>query len=578
MVGLHEYRLSSYLRTYVWHVLLIIFVVFTFLVNTLHEAYPDEFDNILGGWYIIHGRLPYSGFFTHHGPIPYFIAAFITLFTGQSFVRFRILYAFFLLVTLLVTYFFLKKSLGKNLVGFFPFFVALLGIAGTYYWTHMLLADNIAALCFLPLYIVILTKALFRKTVTLFDVGSVSAVSAIGLYSSLTYTYLFLIINLSILYLYFKDRPLRRPVFRKTNMYPFLLLALPHALFVVYLVATRGFSDYLYQNVTFNAKYYIYNYPRPFESAFINPVRYGVLIANQFFINFYTLLIGVKTFDFVFPLNMTLALGNTGLFLYLLFQREYKLATFVLLVLVFTSVRSNPLNSQETDYQSAVYNFIAFFNIFFLLAELYKSINGNIQPAKKVVFGGLLLLVGVYSFFALFHLVLKFNHKTVGKYMGTAPLIYDRPRLAPVVNTLVGRHEYAWIGPFEFEELFYMNAKIPSRYHILVYGVGRSDRIRQEMISDFTKNKPIVIMFDREFSYLGRRTKTYSPHFLDLLNEHYVTLLQYREEKTVYRSVIPIHIGEKLDLEGKMYIRKDKVKEVLKKLLEANYVKSITES
>ncbi len=68
-----------------------------FLINTVHEQYPDEFDNILGGWYILHGRLIYTGFFTHHGPVAYYIAALVEIFSGQSFVRFRIVYSIFFL-------------------------------------------------------------------------------------------------------------------------------------------------------------------------------------------------------------------------------------------------------------------------------------------------------------------------------------------------------------------------------------------------------------------------------------------------------------------------------------------------
>src|SRR4051812_25119818 len=72
--------------------------LFLFLfINTIHESYPDECDNILGGTYILKGILPYTGFFSHHGPIAYFVAALIASFSGHSFVGFRIFYSIFLL-------------------------------------------------------------------------------------------------------------------------------------------------------------------------------------------------------------------------------------------------------------------------------------------------------------------------------------------------------------------------------------------------------------------------------------------------------------------------------------------------
>jgi len=560
----------------IWNIAFVSFVIFAFFANTLHESYPDEFDNILGGWYIIHGSLPYVGFFTHHGPIPYFSAAFIEIFSGQSFVRFRLLYALFLIIISFATYILLKKRIGKKELAFYPFFLVFVGILGTYYWMHMLLADNIAAFAFLPVYTLIILKAIYNKRTKLTDVAVVSILSSIGLYSSLTYAYLFIFIHVAVLYLYFRHNGYK-PLFSLKTLYPFAIIAAPHLLFLIYLIVTQSLSDYIYQNFTFNAKYYIYNYPRESESTFINPVRYAVLIAHWFFVNFYTVLIGIKTFDFSFPLNAAMAVGNTALIIYLIFKKRYKLAIFVLLALIYTSVRSNPLNSKETDYQSSVYNIFSFFNIFYILPKLYKSINDNIETAKKIVFGFLLILVGLYAFFACLHLIFKFNSKVVSKYMGDMALIYDRPKLAPIINTVVDSHEYAWIGPFEFEELFYTNTRIPSKYSILIYGIGRSERTSQEMISDFTKNKPKVIMFDPQFVYLGKAVESYSEFFFKFLRENYITLLKYKKGNIVYRSVAPIHPKEKVDLEAKMFIRKDSVDEVIKRLIEKNYVREVKE-
>lgn len=558
----------------IWTITFVLFAIFAFFANTLHESYPDEFDNILGGWYILDGSLPYSGFFTHHGPIPYFIAAFIELFSGQSFVLFRFIYAALLIIIAFGTYIFLKKRIEAKALQFYPFFILFLGILATYYWMHMLLADNVAAFAFLPIYALIILKVTYEKRITLSDIAVVSLLSFIGLYSSLTYAYLFLFMHIAVLYLYFRQNGYK-PLFSLKSAYPLVIVIIPHLLFVLYLVVTFSLSDYIYQNFVFNAKYYIYNYPRESESIFINPIRYATLIAHWFFVNFYTVLIGIKTFDFSFPLNATMAVGNVAFITYLTLKKRYKLAIFVLLALIYTSVRSNPLNSKETDYQSAVYNIFSFFNIFYTLPKLYESINDKIETAKKIVFGFLLILVGLYAFFACLHLIFKFNSKVVSKYMGDMPLIYDRPKLTPIVDSAVGKDEYAWIGPFEFEELFYMKARIPSKYHVLIYGIGRSEKTSQEMLADFTKNKPKVIMFDPQFVYLGKTVESYSKFFFDFLKENYITLLQYSKEGATYRSVAPIHPKEKVDVEAKMFIRKDAVDEVIQKLLEKNYIKEV---
>lgn len=560
----------------VWKLGIFLFVVFAFFANSLHESYPDEFDNILGGWRILHGSLPYTGFFTHHGPVPYFIAALIEIFSGQSFVVFRIVYAFLLILITFATFIFLRERVGAHELRFYPFFIVFMGVSATYYWTQMLLADNVAALAFLPVFALIILKAIYKKFITLIDIAAVSILSSVGLYSSLTYIYIFVLMQLAILYLYFKSNGYK-PLFSIKNIYPIAIVIFPHILLLLYLLVAQSLSDYIYQNFIFNAKYYIYNYPRSSESAFINPLRYAILIAHWFFVNFYTLLLGALKFDFSYPLNLTMAIGNVALVIYLLLNKHYKLAAFVVLMIIYANVRSNPLNSKETDYQSAAYNVFSFFNIFFLLPKLYESLNANIAVAKKILLGFLLLFLGIYSFFTLLHLTFKFNSKVVSKYMGDMPLIYDRPKIAPIVNAAVDKNEYAWIGPFEFEELFYTNSKIPSKYHILVYGIGASEKIRTEMISDFQNNKPKVIIFDKEFVYLGKSVGSYSEFFLRFLSENYITLFDYSDGSITYRFVNQPQNKDKFNLESKTYIRKDKVGEVIKKLLERKYIKQVNE-
>ena len=52
--NINLYSLSTYIWIGYW--VLLFWILYT---NTFHEEYPDEFDNILGGYYILHGKLPY---------------------------------------------------------------------------------------------------------------------------------------------------------------------------------------------------------------------------------------------------------------------------------------------------------------------------------------------------------------------------------------------------------------------------------------------------------------------------------------------------------------------------------------
>ena len=155
--------------------------------------------------------------------------------------------------------------------------------------------------------------------------------------------------------------------------------------------------------------------------------------------------------------------------------------------------------------------------------------------------------------------------------MGTQPLIYDRPLVAPVINSVVSQNDYMWIGPFAFEELFFANGNIPSKYQILIPDMGESQKVQTEMLSDFQAHKPKIIYFDKEFFILGKAPETYGKFFLNFLNANYITLYDYQEKNTKYVSVAPVTL--QLDLEKKLYIRKDVTKEVIQKLIQNNYIK-----
>lgn len=544
-------------------------LILLFLINAFHESYPDEFDNISGGWFILHGRLLYTGFFTHHGPVPYFIAALVELFSGQSFINFRVVYSLFIFFILVFPYLFIRKSLERK-ISFYPFLIGYIGLAATYYWTHMLLADNIAAFCFMPVFALLTFKVFYKKILSNSDVVFISILSAIGLYSSLTYLYLYVITLTFTLFSYYKNRSLPFKKFSFHN--PFVYFLIPHVFFLVYLILTGSLYDYLYQNLVFNSRYYIYNYPRPSGSTFINPIRFAIVILNNFINSYYILILGIKNFAFDFPMNNTMAAANTAASIYYLFRRRWSLATFLFLTLVYSNARSNPLDSAERDYQSAVYILISFFNIFFILTELYKSLNLTQKFGKKIIYGALFFIAGVYFLISINFLTRKFADKFYPKYMGSAPLIYDRPKIAPIVNRILNKNDYVWIGPFEFEEWFYTNAIPASKYHILIPGMGMSDKIKVDFIREFNKTMPKVIFFDKNFFILNYKAESYSGFFLDFLKKDYVILLDYQDNNTKYRSVAPIHIGEKVDLDAKMYIRRDVASQVIKKLVEAGYV------
>lgn len=550
-----------------------LFVLLAFFVfsNTLHEVYPDEFDNILGGWYMLHGKLLYTGFFTHHNPIAYILSAFIELFSWQSFVRFRIIYAALLFAYLTWSYLFLQKRLEKIDISFYIFVLLFFGMAATYFWGHMLLADNLAALFLLPVVSLLFLKSFYDKRLELTDIVAISVLSSLAILSAMTYSYLVAAIYVYTIFRYIKDNNMR--IFSLEIVKIGAILLAPYFIFFCYLLLTGSLRDYFYQNMVFNQRFYIYNYPRP-DGAPINPIRYAIIIAYDFFTNFSIVLNGTLGFNVNYPFNLALAVTATSLIIYLLLRGKYMLALAMVVFFVYANARTNPLTSSERDYQSSAYILFSFFAMGFLLRHLYVDLGRDIPLNKKVLFSLLLLLVGFYTFFNTTFLLRKYTEKVYGKYMGTMPLIYDRPQIAPIFNAVLDKNDTMWIGPFEFGELFYTNANVPSNYIILLPEFAKSPKIQEEMMRDFENNKPKIMYFDKRYSIRGYQPEKYAQFFLDFLSENYITLYDYRKGKTKYISVDPV--SEKVDLETRLFIRKDSIDEVLKKLIEKGYIKEST--
>lgn len=555
-------------------VLGLLFILYlVFYANALHERFTDEFDNILGGMYILQGKLPYTGFFSHHGPFAYFLGAFVALFSGDSFVRFRIVYSVVLFLITLSGYYFVRKSLGELTSRFYLGFMVVYAVASTYFWGHLFVADSLSAILLAPVLAILLVKPLKKQALTLSDFFVISFFSAAAVLTSLTYSYLIAgLYGFSLLYYFVVNRP-NHKLFNLKSLYPFIVLGIPYAIFLLYLVITGSLMEYIRQSIIFNQNYYIYNYPRP-EGATnltINPVRYAVIIMYEFFGNFRDILLQARDFNFNFPFNITLAIGNLFMLLYLLIRRRFLLALFLFCALAFANARSNPLESSEKDFQSAVYIIISFLNITFLLTTLWKKLASQLNIRERIVFSFMFFVLAIYSFFAASFLVFGFVSKTFNKYMGYEPRVYNQTLIAPIVNSATSENEVAWIGPIAFEELMYLERPLPSKYHILIPGIGRSQAMSAEMLEEFNTNKPIVIWLDKRYSVLGQAAPQFAPFFMDFLNKNYVTLYNEETEEKKYESVLPIETSR--DVETMLYIRKDKFDEVVERLQNANLVR-----
>ncbi len=553
--------------------LAILFAIF--FLNTFHEKYPDEFDSIVGGRYITEGRLPYRDWFQHHQPGAYLTAAAILPFAGLSFVRFRVGLAVFFFALNVAGYFMLRKRAPRADTGFYLFTLFLIALAATHFWGHMLLADTLSAYLLLPAYALLMLRLLTDKKLNERDVVVITMLTFFTWFTSMTLTYVVAGLNVFVMLVYaLGERSSVREVLKRLVRAGAIAIA-PYILFFLYLLLTGSLRDYYFANISYNQEYYIYNYPRTPGHPF-NPLRYGIIIANTFFNNYMPALAGVIGFPFSDPFQVTLALGSAALGVMLAVLGRWELLVPLAVVLIFTNSRSNPQSIKETDYQAAAYILTSLFNgsLAFTLARQTLD-SAKARVSAKVVGAALMLLLGVYFIFTLFFLFLKFSHKFYPKYMGTAPLIYDAPQVAPILNSVTSKDDYVWIGPFEFEELLYLHSKSqPSRYHWFLNHAATS-KIKDEIVADLAQKRPKFIVFDRGFAPWGGDATTYNYFFTDFVDANYVRLFKLNDVSTDVDYRWKLANTQNFDWDGDVNIDKNRKDEILRELLEKGYIEEV---
>ncbi len=499
-------KLNFFKKTNFWIFLLFLVLV---AVGQIHFFYPDEFENILGGYYILHGRLPYTGFFIHHNPFAYFFAAPISLFAGQSFVKFRLILGLVYALGMVWFYVWGKKRLGIFMGKIILVWLIFLAIGATYWWGQMLLADTLVSYLISVPVILLFWLIWQKEKIKRSDLLIISIFSSLALLTTFTLLYLVLFIYLITLIWIFKNSEER--LLSRTNLKVLGILGMPYLVFLFYLLVTGSLQEFFYQSVVFNAKYYA---ALPGGVSVKNPLRVVTVLFYQFFVNFKTMLVMTKDLNFGSPFAQTLVLSNAVMVLYALINRQFFLSVFVWFVLTFSIVRSNPYTTAETDYQGMTYHVISIFNGLMALVLLWQGLKEKVFDAKYLIYGISLLFLGVYFLFFSLHLSEKYLEKAYQKYMGVQSLIYDRPSVAGTLNKLLSKDDYYFLGPFDFENHLYTNAKLASKYIVTIPAMNNSDKIKNELMSDLQQNKPKIVVFDTEMRVFGDKPGSFVKDFL----------------------------------------------------------------
>jgi len=547
-----------------WQILAFVILAFILMTNTFHEKYPDEFDNIMGGKYILQGVFPNSGFFTHHAPFAYFLSAGLLLFSGISFVKFRVTLAIFYWLFHLGLFSYIKKTFSSKQATVSLLWSLLIALMATFDWSHMFLSDSLAGLFIVPTVMILFFFNFEKKKLRFLDVGIISILLASTILTSITYVF-----AVTIIYVLLFATIIQTDSFKYTfkNFLKFkLILAAPYLIFLLYLLLTNGFSDFYYQAIFFNKAYYV----KSNGVEVSNPIRYAITIAVDYIRSYRAILVQVLDFNLSYPFAITMAVANTLIMFVLLFKKKYLLTFLLFGLTMFINVRSSIINIKETDYQSAPYHHLSLLFGILLIWLLINGIKNNKETFLKPIYYIFLVLFSSYLFYFTFFIFNSWMSKTYSKFMGEAPLIYDRPVIAPELNKILEDDDHYYIGPFAFEEHLYIKKgpKLASKYIITIPAIKKAVEVQEQMIADIDETKPKIIVFDIDFAIFS------DPHpgdyFVSHLQNNYLTLGQITKESDQY-SLIRDKL-EEYDLNSDIFIHKDYVDEMLLKLESIGWV------
>ncbi|MCX6732199.1 MAG: hypothetical protein NTV98_01520 [Candidatus Roizmanbacteria bacterium] len=535
---------------------LLVFIGIIFLVNSQYIAYPDEFVNILGGKFILEGKIPYKDFFDHHLPGAWYMSALILLFSFGSFVKFRLIWGGLqYLILFLVGRFVQKKS--KELFPFYAGYFLLYPFVTMYYWTHLFIADGIAFLFFSALFWMLFTES-YQKETKLKTVIFFSLANFIFVFSSLTYIYIALLFYTWIVVLLFKSKPKWGEIVRFC-----LISAVPYLIYGLYLLLSNSWKEFYISNFVYNTTLYI-DIPNYKMGHFFNPFKFALTIIYNFFNTYIQLLVRIKEFNLYFPVDLVLAL-STFLLLVVLLKELPLIGVLYFFVLSFSAPRSNLMKIGETDYQSGL--FIALGAIsFFLLLWRYKYIKFTFEPLEFIK-KFLVAMVVLYGVFASIFLIENTYNKFYLRYTQKMPSIYDHAPTAFFINEVLQKDDYYWIGPYEpNEEFFVKGAKLPGKFPTLLPQFRESAYFSGEFIKQFESHTPKLIIYKHEASIFGTPALEFGKFFTDWMEGKYISLEHIK-------GLEALKSPETFNMRTDVYLLKSEKDTILKRLAETGYIK-----
>ena len=545
-------RYRRFLRHYWKEVLIFFTIFFIFYINSSYMPYPDEFVNILGGKFILEGRLPYKEFFDHHMPLGWYLASFLLLFSFKSFVLFRLWWAFFTCIVLSVLALWIRKK-SKEMYPYYVGFFILYPLIAVYFWLHLYVADSLASLFFSMVFWILLVETIKKKAH--FGVLIVSSfLTFLLVFSSLAFSYLALVLYIWHLYLV-GFNPRRIVLF-------IILIGAPYFLYFFYLFATGTLSDFYYFNFVYNVNQYI-SIPHYVKGKYFNPLKFAYTLIFNFYTGYTPLLSRIREVNMYLPIDTLAALGSLVL-LILLFSRNFLVGFIFFFVLSFSAPRSNVQSINEADYQVGLFLMLgtisSFVSLYFL--RVIKSDEQSVGDIKKVA-RVLLIILLLFTFIFLGQ---NTYNKFYLRYTQMMPSINDISRTADFIDRVLNKNDYYWVGPYEPHEIFFVKkARLPGKFVHLLPQFSENKILKKAFIQQFEKHPPKLIIYRQDASIFQTPALQFGAFFVDWMKDTY-TRVEYIPSVVIRQS------PSSFNLARDVYIKNTEIPAVLKNLKREGFI------
>jgi len=213
----------------------------------------DEYDNIIGGLVLASGKEMYTGYFSQHTPLLYYICFIFNLIGAKSLIEFRLYFYIFLVLIWMFIYYRYSKFFSKILFLIYP----VVYIFSLHYIdpvAHTLISDQLTGLC-----MVILTLEVFRinatKTVKVSDLLVISISGFSAILATFIAIYPVFFGYLIVLYFTYKNCNGIRAFIGKASIL-LLFVVIPFLLLFLYMYIEGNLYEFYYQAYILNVKVY----------------------------------------------------------------------------------------------------------------------------------------------------------------------------------------------------------------------------------------------------------------------------------------------------------------------------------